>query len=330
MQTLGQRLRAEREKKGLTIPELASRTRIRSHYFESIEADKPEEFPGRFFYRSFLRQYAELLELPESEVHSEIERSLLEEQSEKAELDASVPGFKPEVPPMPTGRINMGEETRRWVIRLSGLLAVLVLCSFVYFFWQRWGQRYFDETWRAVATRPSKPAPSHPQSARATAPAAPAAQNNPTPPTNPDGTPVAPAGAAGQQPPTAGQPEVKVDSPPPGVPVQGKIEVRASDYCWIGGWRDGKQFVSYTLHPGESRIVEGGGALRLQFGNSGGVAITVDGKVLQPIGAKGERRTLEYQNGTYHLLNRVPPAAAKPPAEPKPAPAAAAPADTKQ
>jgi cytoskeleton protein RodZ len=324
MQTLGQRLRAEREKRGLTIPELADRTRIRSHYFESIEADKPEEFPGRFFYRSFLRQYADLLELPESEVHSEIERSLLEEQSEKAEADARMQGLKPEVRPMPTGRrVNMGEETRRWAIRLSGLLAVLVLCSLVYFFWQRWGQRYFDETWRSVATRPAKPAPSYPQSARGTAPAA---QNTPTPSANPDGTP----GAAGQQPPAAGQPEVKVDSPPPGVPVQGKIEVRASDYCWIGGWRDGKMFVSYTLQPGETRIVEGGGALRLQFGNSGGVAITVDGKTLQPIGAKGERRTLEYQNGAYHLLNRVPPATPKPPAEPKPNPATAPPADSKQ
>ena len=66
MQTLGQQLRAEREAKGLSIEELASQTRIRSIYFEAIEADRPEEFPGQFFYRSFLRQYVSLLGLPDS------------------------------------------------------------------------------------------------------------------------------------------------------------------------------------------------------------------------------------------------------------------------
>jgi transcriptional regulator with XRE-family HTH domain len=132
MQTLGQRLRAEREKKGLSIPELASRTRIRASFFEAIEADKPEQFPGRFFYRSFLRQYADILELPESVVHPEIEQSLAEEQAEKAEREAAIQGFRPEVPPLPTGRINVREETLAGpVVRTVGCADPLLRCVFL-------------------------------------------------------------------------------------------------------------------------------------------------------------------------------------------------------
>lgn len=310
MQTLGQQLRAEREKQGLSIQDLAERTRIRPQLFEAIEADNPEQFPGRFFYRSFLRQYAGLLGLPDTVVRPEIERSLADEQAEKAEREAAQQGFKPEVSPLPTGRINMREEARRWIIRLSGLLGVLILCSCVYFFWQRWGQRWFDEGWRATVTRPAQPAPAYAPPATQAAPPV-AAARVPAPPVNPETTPLA-SGEPAAQPPAGQQPDVKVDSAPPGVQAHGRIEIRASGTCWIGGWRDGKLFLSSVLHAGDTRIVEGGGTLRLQFGNSGDVAITVDGVALRPIGVKGEPRTLEYVNGAYRLLNRGAASEAKP------------------
>lgn len=309
MQTLGQRLRDEREKKGLSIPELSNRTRIAAQLFEAIEADKPEQFPGRFFYRSFLRQYADMLGLPESVVHAEIERSNTEQQAENAEREAMAQGYKPEVPPLPTGRINVREETRRWMLRLSGLLGVLILCSGVYFFWQRWGQRWFDDGWRAVVTQPAQPASKPKPSAPPAEPPA-AASQIAEPPADSAATPITPAETAAQQP--ASQPGAKLDALPAGVLSHGKIEIRAKGISWVGGWRDGKQFLSSTLHAGEVRVVEGGGVVRLQFGSSGDVALTVDGNVLRPIGAKGESRTLEYHDGAYRLLNRMSAVEAKP------------------
>jgi cytoskeletal protein RodZ len=301
MQTLGERLRAEREKKGLSIPELAGQTRIRAHYFEAIEADKPEEFPGRFFYRSFLRQYAGLLGLPESAVHDEIERSIAEDESAEIEREASSQGFKPQVAPMPTGRVNLREETRRWMVRLSGLLGVVVLCSGVYFFWQRWGQKLFDDSWRAATTRSAQPAPhAHP----ASRPAMP-------PPTAVVQPPAAAPDSTAQPSTGAGEP-AQVDAPPAGVKARGTIQIRANADCWVSGWRDGKQFLAVTMHAGEARTVEGGGAVRLQFGSAGSVAINVDGQTLAPIGAKGESCSLEYHDGAYRILHRVPPPEPKP------------------
>jgi len=310
MQTLGQRLRDEREKKGLSIPELATRTRIRTQLFEAIEADKPDLFPGRFFYRSFLRQYADILELPESAVRPEIDRSIAAEQAENVEREALAKGFKPEVPPLPTGRrINVREETRRWMIRLSGLLGVLVLCSGVYFFWERWGQRWFDDTWRIVVASPAHPAPKPKPSAPPASPAA-AVPVVAEPPAAVSTAPPTPPEATAQQP--ANQPDLKLDSPRPNVLSSRKIEFRASGLCWVGGWRDGKQFLAKVMRAGDVQAVDGSGAVRLQFGSSGDVVVTVDGHTLPPIGAKGEPRILEYQDGAYRLLNRISSSPTKP------------------
>ncbi len=309
MQTLGQQLRAEREKKGLSIAELAGRTRIRAMFFEAIEADRPEEFPGRFFYRSFLRQYAALLELPESVVRPEIERSLADERAETAEREARIRDFKPEVPPLPTGRTNLREETRRWMVRLSGLAAVLVLCSIVYFSWQRWGQRFLDENWRSVASRRAQPAPQTQPAARPPAASPPNVTQAQATPPSAAALPAVESGVAQSQP--SGSTAPQVDAPPPGVKPHGSIEIRAIGDSWVSGWRNGKQFLAITLRAGDVRIVEGGGVVRLQFGSSGDVAVKVDGQALPPIGAKGEVRAMEYRDGAYRLLDRGRPAEPK-------------------
>ena len=301
MQTLGQQLRAEREKKGLSIAELAGRTRFRALYFEAVEADRPEDFPGKFFYRSFLRQYAGLLDLPESVVRPEIERSMAEEQAETSERESALRDYKPDVPPLPTGRINLREETRRWMIRLAGLAGVIVLCSAVYFSWEKWGQRLLDEYWKSESARNAQPASR--SQAVAQQPATPPASVAPVPATPDSTAPSAsePAGTAAQ-PANATAPQV--DSPPPGVKPRGTIEVRASGDSWLSGWRDGKMFLAITLRAGDSRVIEGGGLVRLQFGSAGDVTIRVDGQTLPPIGARGEARTMEYHNGAYRLLDR--------------------------
>ena len=100
MATLGERLRAEREKQGLTIEELASRTRISARFFEAIERDEPEALPSGFFYRSFVRQYARMMGLPEDSYQREIERSLAEE----AGKPYTVPERHIDVPPLPTAQ----------------------------------------------------------------------------------------------------------------------------------------------------------------------------------------------------------------------------------
>jgi len=324
MQTLGERLRAEREKKGRSIRELAEETRIRSEYFEAIEDGRPEQFPGPFFYRSFLRQYAALLELPESVIEPAIQRSLDDERALAAERSMQSAENRPDVPPLPTGRIDLKAETRRWLTRLASLAAVLVVCSGAYFAWLRWGQRFFQEDHaplsaakpaRAAAAQPAHPASAIPPAAPApttavekqqaleqAAPPAAATTNPAEKQPAPEQTAPSPARATsvGQQEavpqalaPSAGQGQ--------GLPREDLV-VQASDLCWLDGWRDGKRFYGAMLRAGSQVGFAAGGTLRLRFGNAGAVRVRLKGKTLPELGPKGQVRSIEVRDGEYRPI----------------------------
>jgi cytoskeletal protein RodZ len=63
MTTLGRTLQEARLRQGLSVEDLARTTRIREHYLLALERDDVAALPGVFFYRSYARQYAQVLGL---------------------------------------------------------------------------------------------------------------------------------------------------------------------------------------------------------------------------------------------------------------------------
>lgn len=61
--TLGQALRAVREEKGLTLPDVAEKTRVRRSYLEAIEEMQLDALPSRPFTIGYIRAYAGALGL---------------------------------------------------------------------------------------------------------------------------------------------------------------------------------------------------------------------------------------------------------------------------
>ena len=55
---VGDLLRAEREKKGLTRGQVAMTTRLREHFIEALEKEEWENLPSPAFVRGFIRSYA--------------------------------------------------------------------------------------------------------------------------------------------------------------------------------------------------------------------------------------------------------------------------------
>jgi len=66
-QPLGPQLKDARERAGLTLQEMARRTKIGTRYLEGIESERFELLPAEVYLRGFVLQYAQLVGLEEPE-----------------------------------------------------------------------------------------------------------------------------------------------------------------------------------------------------------------------------------------------------------------------
>jgi hypothetical protein len=65
---VGETLRAQREKKGITLEQAASDTRIREKFLKALEDSDYQTLPGTVYTKGFLRNYTEYLELNTEEL----------------------------------------------------------------------------------------------------------------------------------------------------------------------------------------------------------------------------------------------------------------------
>jgi cytoskeletal protein RodZ len=73
--SFGARLRRERERRQITLPDIAARTKIKASLFEEIERNDASHWPTGIFRRSFMRAYADAVGLDaEATVREFLER----------------------------------------------------------------------------------------------------------------------------------------------------------------------------------------------------------------------------------------------------------------
>src|SRR5207245_4354775 len=65
---LGELLRAQREKKGITLDQAAADTRIRKEFLKALEDADYQSLPGAVYTQGFLRNYAGYLDLDQDEL----------------------------------------------------------------------------------------------------------------------------------------------------------------------------------------------------------------------------------------------------------------------
>jgi len=68
MELMGDILRVERQRRSLELEQVAAATKIAVHFLQAMEANRFELLPGGLLTRSFLRQYARVLDLDEGNV----------------------------------------------------------------------------------------------------------------------------------------------------------------------------------------------------------------------------------------------------------------------
>ena len=129
LRTIGERLRAEREKRGIPVAKIAAELRIHAHYLEAIEEGDAERLPGDFFYRAFVRQYARYLSLNEEQIERELEALKPPPAPPAGEEEK----FPIEVPP--EGPSRYGEMLRSLPWSVITLILVLTGGAAVYSVW---------------------------------------------------------------------------------------------------------------------------------------------------------------------------------------------------
>lgn len=76
----GDNLREAREALGLSLADVAQRTRITQRHLRAVEESKFSELPGRTYVTGFARAYARAINLPEADIAAGVRRDLENEQ----------------------------------------------------------------------------------------------------------------------------------------------------------------------------------------------------------------------------------------------------------
>ena len=258
---IGRRLKAARESQGLSLQDVATRTRIHALYLEKIEQGTSEGLPALTFVRGFMRNYMQTLMVDD--------QALVEAIAELGVTPQATP------PPQPlraaTTEKLLGMETERtnWTKWL--LIAALVILVF----WVAYLVIRVSTSSETVA--PPAPAPATP-APPANPPPAPGPSNNPSA-TPPGTTPAAPPPAA------PGRPNASSNEPRANL----RLTVRGLEDTWVRLALDKQPAVEVIVRPAESLTFDANDEIRLTVGKSQGVSVYLNG---EEVALPGEKNRL--------------------------------------
>ncbi|MDA0189024.1 MAG: DUF4115 domain-containing protein [Proteobacteria bacterium] len=279
---LGQMLREARERKGLSLGDVAQTLKLGVRQIQAIEADDWLSLPGQTFVKGFVRNYARLLGLDPAEVARELDRSFV---SQPVTLDIS-PGTNESLP-------QAGQPYKRDILAVTAGVVLVVLALLAYMFASASVIDRLTESWATlrglvVPTPSAQPAgPAEPASlAPAVSPEVPSAGPAPLAPAA-TGQPASPAGGTGEASVSAASPVPVAPPAQPAaaaaLPVAGAentgVHLTFAQPSWVE-IRDGSgQIVFSQLNPaGTQRYVEGQPPLTLVIGNATHVTVKYKGQ----------------------------------------------------
>jgi cytoskeletal protein RodZ len=260
MGAFGERLRREREMRGITLDEISESTKISHRHLESLEKEDFDELPGGIFNKGFVRAYARYLGIDE-------EQAVADYSSASAEEPAPPDQFPLEVHDKPNREMN----PRRSLVPL--VLAVIALVVVLAVLWARNRER-----------RSEGPANAAPPTAAAGIPQAPSAPVEPT--TEPPQSTEVAAPAT----PTSSPASVAVTPSRTFVVV-----VKAKEPAWVSLTADGKETWKGVMEADSKRLVRAARSVVITTGNAGGIEVSHNGHALGALGSESQIRTLTFK-----------------------------------
>jgi cytoskeleton protein RodZ len=284
MTSIGETLRRERTKRGLDLKSVSNELKISLKFLEAIETEAFDKLPGGMFTKSFVRQYSRYLRLDEDDMVTELDRVLEPTPSALPKAAAEI-----EVPRVEEWQaLNDRFSWSSSLPALAMVVVVMLVCSGVYSWWQKSKASASTAAQTAAVTHTAQ---AHPQ-ALDPAPPQPASP----PASHQDiGSADRPAPESAPAVPNSPAPAVT----PPAAPGPVHVELTASEPVWVLVQTDGKYSFSGTLEANQTRAVDATAKVVLRIGNAGGVNITLNGKVIGAVGAKGQVKTIQLTSGGW-------------------------------
>jgi cytoskeletal protein RodZ len=257
MGSFGERLRREREMRGITIEEIAEATKIGSRNLRALEDEKFDLLPGGIFNKGFVRAYSKFLGLDEEQAVADYIAA------ESSFRDAASDGLDVQV-----------EAVRRSLVLPITIVLLLVIAGGGYGGWRYYQKRAAQREAESAVAR--QPAPVAPISQTVAASQPPASQDSSAsattqPANSPTVTPAATASPASSAPETAA---ASTSASADGFVVQ----LKANQASWVSAKADGKSVFSDTLKAANEKTLHARDRIVLTLGNAAGVQVSYNGK----------------------------------------------------
>ncbi|MCM3251283.1 MULTISPECIES: helix-turn-helix domain-containing protein [Priestia] len=123
---LGQRLRQERESKGLSLEDLQKLTKIQKRYLLGIEEGNYEVMPGKFYVRAFIKQYCEAIGLDTDAIFEEYKSDIPSTQTEDIPQQLSRVRSRKEIPQHTKG-VSKAYDYLPTVLVVAGVVVVGII-----------------------------------------------------------------------------------------------------------------------------------------------------------------------------------------------------------
>jgi cytoskeleton protein RodZ len=156
-QTVGEQLKAERERQGLTLTDVATRTRVPMRHLESIEKSQFSDLPGSTYTLGFTRSYARSLNMDAAKIGAELRTELSQSGHDSYHVPAQ--NYEPADPS------RVPSKTLAWT---AAAIAALLLAGYLI-----WRSMALDSSPAASPPVANADAPQTPSSTPTAAPSVP-------------------------------------------------------------------------------------------------------------------------------------------------------------
>ena len=304
MPSIGETLRRERLRRGLSLEQIASQTKIGLHLLEALEADQFDRLPGGVFAKNFARQYARLLEIDDDEIRAALKQQFDEPVIEPIQPDPqNSPRHLPHLPPLEDFRDRLRSDSS--ISAFFWVILTMLACAGAYSVWQKGRQpAAVSEPVASVhpAQKPQvaqpasldkgKSAEHHVDSKSEFRPAELTESGTiKAPETKPAAEPAAAATVASTSTSAAAV----------------RVALTATAPVWVSAKSDGTRAFLGTLDAREKKQLEASKKITLWVGNAAALEIALNGKRVGPFGGTGEIQMLVLTSAGAHVVPRTPP-----------------------